>query len=181
MIRIQQIKLAADCKDEQAALLKKAAKLLRMEPSAIQSLSIVKRAIDARKKPAICRVYTVDVKVADEQAVFRKLRGKNGQFQLVEMEPYRFPTLVQAVSDENREGRKAVSDESRENKMAVFDKRIAGERQPGDRPIIVGTGPAGLFCGYMLARAGYRPLLLERGKEVHKRQEDVERFWREGV
>lgn len=181
MIRIQQIKLAADCKGEQAALLKKAAKLLRMELSAIQSLSIVKRAIDARKKPAICRVYTVDVKVADEQAVFRKLRGKNGQFQLVEMEPYRFPTLEQAVSDENREGRKAVSDESRENKMAVFDKRIAGERQPGDRPIIVGTGPAGLFCGYMLARAGYRPLLLERGKEVHKRQEDVERFWREGV
>ena len=33
----------------------------------------------------------------------------------------------------------------------------------------------------MLAKAGWRPLLLERGKEVHKRQEDVERFWREGV
>ena len=84
MIRIQQIKLAADCKDERAALLKKAAKILRTEPSVIQSLSIVKRSIDARKKPDICRVYTVDVKVAKEQAVFQKIRGKNGQMQLVE-------------------------------------------------------------------------------------------------
>ncbi len=94
MIRIQQIKLAADCKDEQAALLKKAAKLLRTEPSAIQSLSIVKRSIDARKKPDICRVYTVDVKAADEQAVFWKLRGKNGHIQLVEENPYRFHKRV---------------------------------------------------------------------------------------
>ena len=69
MIRIQQIKLAADCKDEQAALLKKAAKLLQTEPSAIQSLSIVKRSIDARKKPDICRVYTVDVKACRGESV----------------------------------------------------------------------------------------------------------------
>lgn len=48
-------------------------------------------------------------------------------------------------------------------------------------PIIVGTGPAGLFCGYMLAKAGYRPILLERGKEVHKRLADVERFWKDGI
>ena len=149
MIRIQQVKLAADCQDEQAALLKKAAKLLRMEPSAIQSLSIVKRSLDARKKPEIYAVYTVDVKVADEQAVFRKQRGKNGQIQLVEEKTYQFPTPEKAVLCE--------------------------------RPIIVGTGPAGLFCGYMLAKAGCKPLLLERGKEVHKRREDVERFWREGV
>lgn len=149
MIRIQQVKLAADCQDEQAALLKKAAKLLRVEPSAIQSLSIVKRSLDARKKPEIYAVYTVDVKVADEQAVFRKLRGKNGQIQLVEEKIYQFPTPERAVLCE--------------------------------RPIIVGTGPAGLFCGYMLAKAGCKPLLLERGKEVHKRREDVERFWREGV
>lgn len=45
-------------------------------------------------------------------------------------------------------------------------------------PVIVGTGPAGLFCGYFLALHGYRPILLERGKAVEERQEDVERFWR---
>lgn len=166
MIQIQQIKLAADCKDEQAALLKKAAKLLRMEPAAIQSLSIVKRSIDARKKPDICRVYTVDVKAADEQAVFRKIRGKSGQIQLVEEKAYRFPAFEKTVADVQTGAKAAV---------AQLPMRTV------DRPIIVGTGPAGLFCGYMLAKAGFRPLLLERGREVHKRREDVERFWQDGV
>lgn len=167
MIRIQQIKLAADCKDERAALLKKAAKLLRMEPAAIQSLSLVKRSIDARKKPDISRVYTVDVKVADEQAVFRKIRGKNGQIQLVEEKMYRFPAFEKTAAADAQTGAKAAG--------AQLPMRTV------DRPMIVGAGPAGLFCGYMLAKAGFRPLLLERGREVHKRREDVERFWRDGV
>jgi uncharacterized FAD-dependent dehydrogenase len=44
------------------------------------------------------------------------------------------------------------------------------------RPVIVGTGPAGLFAGLTLARAGYRPLLLERGKPVEQRLDDVRGF-----
>lgn len=80
MIRIQQIKLAAYCEDEQAALLKKAAKQLRTGPSAIQSLSIVKKSLDARKKPEIYAVYTVDVKVSDERAVFRKSGERAGRY-----------------------------------------------------------------------------------------------------
>ncbi len=46
-----------------------------------------------------------------------------------------------------------------------------------NRPVIVGTGPAGLFCGIMLAKSGYRPLLLERGEDVDSRQVAVEAFW----
>ena len=45
------------------------------------------------------------------------------------------------------------------------------------RPVVVGTGPAGLFCGLMLARAGYRPIVLERGERVEKRAEIVRGFW----
>ena len=45
------------------------------------------------------------------------------------------------------------------------------------RPVIVGTGPAGLFCGYLLALNGYKPLLLERGEDVDKRTERVNAFW----
>lgn len=45
------------------------------------------------------------------------------------------------------------------------------------RPIIIGTGPAGLFCGLMLAKAGYAPILLERGEAVEQRIEDVEQFF----
>ena len=44
-------------------------------------------------------------------------------------------------------------------------------------PVIIGAGPAGLFCGWMLAREGYAPLILERGEEVDKRARDVEQFW----
>lgn len=47
-------------------------------------------------------------------------------------------------------------------------------------PVIVGMGPAGLFCGYYLALHGYRPVLLERGKCVEERQKDVESFWETG-
>lgn len=49
-----------------------------------------------------------------------------------------------------------------------------------NRPVVIGTGPAGLFCGLMLARCGYRPLLLERGGDVDARKQKVERFWQTG-
>lgn len=49
------------------------------------------------------------------------------------------------------------------------------------RPVIVGTGPCGLFCGYLLTLWGYRPVLLERGEQVDDRGETVKRFWEEGI
>ncbi len=49
------------------------------------------------------------------------------------------------------------------------------------RPVIIGTGPAGMFCGLQLARAGYAPILLERGECAEKRVETVERFWKTGA
>ena len=48
------------------------------------------------------------------------------------------------------------------------------------RPVIAGSGPAGLFCAYLLAKAGYAPIILERGKTVEERQKDVEHFWKSG-
>jgi uncharacterized FAD-dependent dehydrogenase len=48
------------------------------------------------------------------------------------------------------------------------------------RPVVVGTGPCGLFCGLLLARAGWRPILLERGKAAGERARDVTGFWRRG-
>lgn len=49
------------------------------------------------------------------------------------------------------------------------------------RPVIAGSGPAGLFCAYFLAEAGYAPIVLERGKAVEQRKKDVEHFWKEGI
>lgn len=49
------------------------------------------------------------------------------------------------------------------------------------RPVIVGSGPSGLFCGLMLARAGLKPILLERGEDVDKRSVSVQKFWKTGT
>ena len=45
------------------------------------------------------------------------------------------------------------------------------------RPVIVGSGPAGMFAGIALAEAGQRPLIIEQGKVVPERQKDVQTFW----
>jgi uncharacterized FAD-dependent dehydrogenase len=57
-----------------------------------------------------------------------------------------------------------------------FDWPAPGPTPMEHRPVIVGAGPAGLLAGYFLAREGYRPLILERGREVKDRVADVRRF-----
>ncbi|MBQ7956154.1 MAG: FAD-dependent oxidoreductase [Lachnospiraceae bacterium] len=57
----------------------------------------------------------------------------------------------------------------------------SGDKPLKSRPVIIGEGPAGLFCGYFLAMAGYQPLILERGKDVDARMKDVQEFWESGL
>ena len=49
------------------------------------------------------------------------------------------------------------------------------------RPIVIGTGPCGLFAGLILAQMGFRPLILDRGKAVRERTTDTFGFWRKRV
>lgn len=51
----------------------------------------------------------------------------------------------------------------------------------GKRPIVIGLGPAGLFCGYSLAKMGYKPIIFERGKCIAERSLDVKTFWEKGL
>lgn len=145
MIRVNQIKVPLSHGRED--VLYKTAKVLRVAPEKILSWRIVKKSIDARKKPEIVVIYSVDVCVEAQDRVLRACRSK--QVQAVDEKSYAFP--------------------------------VQGEEALGCRPIIIGTGPAGLFCGYLLAKHGYRPLILERGGCVEERQKDVEKFWREGA
>lgn len=66
-----------------------------------------------------------------------------------------------------------------EKENYVFPK--AGSESLEKPMVIVGSGPAGLFCALMLARYGYRPILLERGMAVEERQRAVNEFWEHGI
>ena len=66
-------------------------------------------------------------------------------------------------------------------KKYQFPKAEVSQKKTKYRPVIIGAGPAGLFCAYELTKAGYAPILLERGKRVEERTEDVKRFWESGV
>jgi hypothetical protein len=49
-----------------------------------------------------------------------------------------------------------------------------------ERPVVIGTGPCGIFAGLLLAQMGFRPIILERGKEVRERTKDTWGLWRQG-
>lgn len=65
-----------------------------------------------------------------------------------------------------------------EEKTYVFP--YTGKKMLLNRPVIIGSGPAGLFCAYMLSQNGYCPILLEQGEDVDKRSQSVEEFWNGG-
>lgn len=145
MIQIQQLKLRIPHSEKQ--LEEKVLKLLKIKKEEILSFEITKRSLDARKKPVLFYVYTVEIEAKNESQIKKKVKNRDVTF-----------------------GKKAPS----------YSVTPSGERALKHRPVIIGTGPAGLFCGYQLARKGYKPILLERGASVDERVKDVEDFWNGG-
>jgi len=142
MIRIRDISLSPEHDTNQ--LLYEAAKLLKISGSKIRKLTIARRSIDARKKPDVRIIYTVDVAVdGSEQKILRQSGCKKAS--IPKKDRYKVP--------------KAVSE---------------------DRPVVVGFGPAGMFAALVLALAGLRPIVLERGEDAKTRHEKVSHFFATG-
>ena len=147
MIQINQLKL--NIHHTEADLERKIRKILHLKEDTLLSYQIKKQSIDARKKPDLFFVYTVDVQInaALEKQILRRCNDKN--LSAVQRTSWHFPLC----------------------KNGKFLQH---------RPVVIGSGPAGLFCTYFLAQNGYRPILIERGMPVEERLRDVEAFWKTG-
>lgn len=66
------------------------------------------------------------------------------------------------------------------SKPEIYIPPETGESVLETSPVVVGFGPAGMFCALELAKAGYRPIVLEQGRDVDARIQDVNAFWENG-
>lgn len=131
-------------------LYKKVAHMLRCKPSELKKVTIVRQSIDARKKPELFFSYVIDVLPMKEEKLWKECARFFQPNQAERIDP--------------------VPYRFPENGLVAMKLR----------PVVIGSGPAGLFCAYALAIHGYRPILLERGGDVEERTRAVEHFWQTG-
>ena len=111
--------------------------------------TVFKRSYDARKRSAVVLIYSLHVDVKNEAAVLARL-GHDIHLMPAPDTDYKF--------------------------VAGGEQLAGHSNEP--RPIVIGTGPCGLFVALILAQMGLRPLILERGKQVRERTVDTFGFWR---
>ena len=111
--------------------------------------TVFKRSYDARKRSAVVLIYSLHVDVKNEAAVLARLSHDIH--------------LMPAPDTDY--------------KFVAGGEQLAGHTSE-PRPIVIGTGPCGLFVALILAQMGLRPLILERGKQVRERTVDTFGFWR---
>ena len=141
MIQISQYKISP--KDD-AKLISKLASDYGFGSDSVKEIHVIKKALDARKKPQLFYVYTVNLTL--EEKLEKKLTQKYKNIQKIDsFKKYELPNT--------------------------------GLKELKNRPVIIGTGPAGLFCAYLLVQKGFRPILIERGEKVEDRSKTVEDFW----
>jgi uncharacterized FAD-dependent dehydrogenase len=149
-IRVSNIRLSID--EPEAALPERLARVLGLAPGAPLTWRILRKSLDARSKDALQFVYNAEVALPQDEARVLDLARASA----------RPPIRV----DHFAEG--------------PFVMPPPGAAPLDQRPVVVGSGPGGLVAAYFLARHGYRPLVLERGRAVRDRIRDVRAFDRGG-
>ncbi|MDR0963230.1 MAG: FAD-dependent oxidoreductase [Clostridium sp.] len=175
MIQIQQLKMPPI--HNRQLLQEKIAAVLSIKFAQIQNIQILRKGIDARKKPTLFVVYHVSVSLeaALEEKIIR--RNKNSNISVYHEPPSAWETICGQKKPPLNQTNHSIPCTST---TTPHDGAHNPLRQV-ERPIIIGTGPAGLFCGYYMAKQGLRPILIEQGKDVDARKIDVESFWKGGA
>ena len=84
------------------------------------------------------------------------------------------------IENEKNILKKNISKDVFESPIEKYHFNACGKEKLNNRPIVVGSGPAGLFTAYLLAQYGYKPIIIERGKKVEERVKSIEEFWKTG-
>ena len=123
-------------------------------------------------KVAAAKVLKVSPADITELSVFKRSIDSRKK------EDIKFIYTVDVTVSANEDKLLKRSDPKRVSKSEFYEyEPVEVRRTSSFRPVVVGFGPAGMFCALMLARAGFKPLVIERGNDVDTRTKDVYDFW----
>ncbi|MEX0676918.1 MAG: NAD(P)-binding protein [Pirellulales bacterium] len=132
--------------EPEAALVSRAAHALEVRTGDIARWRILRKSLDVRDKSQVSYVYSLEVELPERES---QIVARARRRNGVSAELYREPP---------------------------FEMPAVGDEPLAERPVIVGSGPAGVFAAWFLAEQGYRPLVLERGRKVRERIADMRAF-----
>ncbi len=85
------------------------------------------------------------------------------------------------VDNENKLLNKYGCNDIFKSPIEEYKFKPSGKENLSNRIVIVGSGPSGLFCAYMLSMYGYKPIIIERGSDVDTRINKVNEFWKDNT